>query len=284
MQGFISTIIPTLDDPLIGQVVLLAQQELASRGEIIVVGRDEARRVPRDGTVRFIDTGKPVGAATARNLGIQAAKGNYLFFLDADCLVQPGWADILIAHLSEGKKVVGGGVLSPTSNYWTLVYNISMFHEFLSESPPGLKRYLPTLNLAVHREVVERVGLMDESMQRGQDIDWTIRMALAGYQLYFEPRAAIVHFPRRTNMATVWRYGLLSGHFSARNRARYAAYYETPPLLQRPFWVRLLSPVVAAFVTVKMFTQNPCLLRYCHTAPAIYLTKIAWCLGVAAGS
>lgn len=280
MSGEISVIIPTLNDSLIDQVVDSVQRELAGE-EIIVVGRDESGVLLRRGDVRFIDTQEPVAAARARNLGIHAARGNWLFFVDADCLVRPGWAGGLAARLAEGEAVVGGGVISPTSNYWVLAYNLSMFHEFLSDRPAGPRRYLPTLNLAVRREVIDQVGLMDEGLQRGQDIDWTIRMALAGYRLYFEPRAAVVHCPRRLNLATVWRYWKRSGRFNVRNRLRHADYYRTPQLLTRPFWVRLLSPLVAAYVTVRIFARTPSLLRYLHTAPVIYLTKIAWCLGAA---
>ncbi len=281
MSSEISVIIPTLDDPLIAEVVASVKREMTDRGEIIVVGRDEAGRVSRNGDVRFIGTDEPVGAATARNLGIRAATGDWLFFIDADCLAQPGWAAGLATHLSKGESVVGGSVTFPTDDYWMLVYNLSMFHEFLTDKPAGPRPYLPTLNLAVQCDVIERVGLMDESLPRGQDIDWTIRMALAGYRLFFEPRAVIAHHPRRADLSTVWRYWVRSGRFNARNRLRYASYYGTPRLLAHPFWVRLLSPLVATYVTARIFARTPRLLRHAHTAPAIYITKIAWCLGAA---
>ena len=276
----ISVIIPVLNDPLIEQVVSSVRRELAEE-EIIVAGYDGYGFLRRR-DVRFIDTQGPVTAGKARNLGIQAARGQWLFFVDADCLVQEGWAEHLVYHLAAGKMVVGGGVGSPTHNYWILAYNLSMFHEFLSDQHPGFKRYLPTLNLAIRRDVVERVGLMDESLQRGQDIDWTIRMALAGYQLYFEPRAVVIHHPGRSNLRTIWQYWVRSGHFNLRNRLRYAEYYKTPlRLFAHPFLVQALSPLIAAYITAGIFGEAISRLRYLHTVPVIYLTKIAWCLGAA---
>lgn len=279
MSAQISVIIPTLNDPLINQVVESVINELPSGGEIIVVGRDETGRVSSNNAVRFIDTGHPVGASTARNLGIQAAEGEWLFFIDADCLAQPRWGKNLTARLSKGEDVVGGGVTFPVDNYWALAYNISMFHKFSNHNPAGLKQFLPALNLAVRREVIDKVGLMDESLPRSQDVDWTTRMALAGYRLYFDPQAVISHHPCKINLSAVWRYWMSSGYYSSRNRLRYAEYYRTPRLLTHSSLVRLLSPLIAAYVTTDIFARSPRLLRYIHTAPAIYLTKIAWLLG-----
>ena len=277
----VSVIIPTLNDPLIGQVVAGVRLQLGDAGEIVVVGKDKAGRIPTGDGIRFLDTGRPVTAPVARNLGIREAAADVLVFIDSDCLPQPGWLSGLLNRLTAGEEVVIGSVISPTENYWMLAYNISMFHEVMAHTRPGPRRYLPTLNLAIRREVVTEVGLMDESLPRGQDVEWGIRMALAGYQLTFEPSAAITHYPARTDPKTVWRFWVRSGRNMSRVRLRYADYYKTPAILANPTWVRLLSPLVAAYTTAGIFLCSPQLWRYIHTFPAIYATKIAWCLGAA---
>lgn len=277
----VSVIIPTVDDPLIGQVVPGVQTQLGDTGEIVVIGRDRAGRIPVTGRVRFIDTGQPATAPVARNIGIRASTGEVVVFVDSDCLPQPGWLSGLLERIAVGEDVVIGSVISPSRNYWVLAYNISMFHEFMAHARPGPRRYFPTLNLAIRREVIDKVGLMDESLPRGQDIEWGVRMALAGYRLYFEPSAAIMHCPARTDPNSVWDYWVRSGRNTSRVRLRYREYYRTPSILASPLWVKILSPLVAAYITAGIFLGSPQLWRHMHTVPAVYATKIAWCLGAA---
>jgi len=277
----ISVIIPTLNDTLIAQVVDRVCAEVDKSSEVIVVGRDDNRRIPRNSLVHFIETDHPVGASEARNIGIGAAKGEWLLFVDSDCFVLPGWFERLTARLSSGEMVVGGGVLSPTDDYWMLVYNISMFHEFLVGASAGHKAYLPTLNLGVRREVVDQVGLMDARLPRGQDMDWTIRMALSGYRLCFEPRAVVEHRPQKSGLAAIWATWLRGGFYNIENRLKYADYYRTPRLMRSAFLMAALSPLIGVYTTVRMYMRRPDLLVHLSAIPLVYLTKIAWCIGAA---
>jgi len=278
----VSIIIPTLNDPLIGSVLERVLLEAATvPSEVIVVGRDISHQIPRGLPLRFEDTRRPVGASVARNIGISVARGRTLVFLDADCFVRPGWLRALLAPLDSGELVIGGGVVTSTTDYWMLVYNLSMFHEYLASNPAGVKPYLPTLNLAVAREVIDQVGLFDETLLRSQDIDWTVRMAMKGYRLVFEPKAAVEHRPQKTGMRPTWVTWYRTGYFNVRNRVRYATYYRTPTLMRSASLLLGLSPLIGLYTTVSIFAHHPQLLKYAHAAPPVYLAKIAWCLGAA---
>ena len=80
-------------------------------------------------------------------------------------------------------------------NYWATAYNISMFHEFLPSARGGYRVHLPTANLLVRRQVIDAVGLLDETLPRGQDTDWTARMTEQGYRLRFVPQARVRALP-----------------------------------------------------------------------------------------
>ena len=176
----VAIIIPSLNAPTLARALAALAAQTDTPDEIIVVGRDEAGTLAAFPTVRFIDTGAPVCAARARNLGMAAATGELLLLLDADCVPRPDWLARHRARHAAGETVVGGAVELRGSNYWAQSDNVSMFHEFVPGLPPGPRLLLPTLNLSLRREVFESVGGMDESFPgaAAEDADWTIRIQM----------------------------------------------------------------------------------------------------------
>lgn len=286
MPPTISIIIPSLNSPLIGHVVAaILNQDTASLqrvGEILIIGKDRGARIPRHPLVRFVDTGHPVNAAVARNLGIVYAGGERLVFLDADCMPQIGWLSAHIAAHEAGQQVVGGSVMPDSDSYWGLVYNLTLFHEFLSSAAPGRRQLLPTLNLGVAREAVAAAGLLDERLRRGQDMEWTVRMRRAGIPLTFRPDAVIDHQHNRTTLRLVWRDCARSGYFSRRIRLEHAGSMGPTRVLRYRAVVLLLAPLIALAVTTRIVLRQWRLFsrpRFALTVPGIYLTKLAWAWG-----
>lgn len=278
----VSIIIPSLNSPLIHQVVeqLQAQTAAAQIGEILVVGRDEAHLLPDAANVRLIDTGQPVNSAIARNLGIEAAQHDWLVFLDSDCLPTPDWLAHHLRAQSEGHGVVGGGVLPEGENYWSLSYNLALFHEYYSTNPAGVYPYLPTLNLSVQRGVIDTVGGLNPDLPRAHDIEWTVRMRRAGVELYFEPAAAIYHQHNRTSFYKVWQDCAHSGFYMRQIRLNHPDWLPAPGWLRSRPLILLLAPLIAAGVTGKIMAARPRIfIRHWPTLPTLYLTKLAWCWG-----
>ncbi len=279
-----SIVIPSLNSPIIHLVIdaLMNQIDNHNIGEILIVGKDELELIQKTNKVRLIDTGHPVSASCARNIGIAQTQYDLLLFLDSDCIPVPTWLQEHQHAHEAGHRVVGGGVLPSGDNYWSLSYNITLFHEFLSTIPPGPRDYLPTLNLSVHRDVIDEVGQLDEELSRGQDIDWTARMNKAGYQPFFWPQAAVRHAHSRETLHKVWKDCARSGFYMRQIRLQNQDVLESPGWLKNRAFILGFSPLIATGVTGRIVKDNPNILKhYWQTLPAIYMTKLAWCWGAA---
>ena len=279
----ISLVIPSLNSPIIDQVItqVLKQAHSELISEIVVVGKDELNLMPSHPSVRLIDTQTAVSAPVARNIGIQETTGEWLIFLDSDCIPQPNWLDqhhrMIIDNLYD---VICGGVVPAGQNYWHLVYNLTLFHEVYTTTAAGSRHYFPTLNLAVRRSVIDDVGGLDETLIRGQDVEWTLRMTKAGYKLHLAPSAAVFHKHSRRDFAAVWRDCARSGFHMRRVRLENQEAFSTPFFLRSATLVLLLAPIIAAGVTANIIRKHLALFREkVWTIPGIYLTKIAWCWG-----
>ena len=282
-DGELSIIVPSLNSVTIDRTLdsLRGQTRPLAGTEIIVVGLDDAALVKEDRLVRFVSTGKAVCAAAARNIGMEEANGQYFLFIDSDCVAEADWMEKLMARHVLGEKVVAGGVAFGQGSYWALCDNVSRLHEFVASGEPRHLRYAPTLNLSVASEVARDVGGFNEGLHSGEDIDWTIRVANLGHVIYFEPRALVYHSPDRNSFSAVMRYAAESGFNMAHVRLRYPDVLRAPFLLRYRWGILALSPVVSLCVTAMIFVRNPWLVRYLHTLPVVFATKMAWCVGAA---
>jgi glycosyltransferase involved in cell wall biosynthesis len=278
----ISIIIPNLNSPIIDRTLeSVLHQDSKHDFEVIVVGMDQYNLVEQFEQVTFLQTPSPIGAAEARNIGIRHAQGEWLLFIDSDCIAEADWINTFAREFEAGRKVIGGGVITPKEPFWLLVYNLSMFYGELASQKEKFRKFMPTLNLAVHRKVIEDVGMMNEELPRGQDIEWTSRMSLAGYKLFFNPTAMVKHVPERKDFKTLRAFVRKSGYYMIRVRLKYPGVFNTPDILQNPLLWRLGAPIVAGYITLKIFFQTKEVRQHWQILPFIYLQKFSWCLGAA---
>lgn len=275
-----SIIIPCTDSLVIPSILdaLHRQIEEPDHTEILVVGSDQSKLVGSTGMVRFLPTGSTLTCASdKRNLGMLSARGEYFLFLDDDCIPDPAWSTELLYHLVQGKAIVGGSVRFSRKNYLQMADNLSAFHDVLPYTESGYRPYLMTANLGLHRRVIEQVGLMQPGKNRADDLEWTQRMRAKGYNLYFEPRASILHDPPRRDFRSVWKHWTSDAPDTLEVRLRYAAFLHTPRLASQRHLYLWGAPVIAAWATARTYAHWRSWYHYAHALPAVYLTKLAWC-------
>ena len=257
-----SIVIPNLHSPRIGEVLeALRLQEGVDRSdyEILVVGRDKYGVVRRheagDKQVRFLESERDLNPAEARNRGIKAARGRLIFFIDADCIAFPDWMARLLERYKEGYPVVGGSMWFDRDGYWVLSDNVAHFHDLLPDIGRGVNRHfmLATANMLIEKAILEKVGMFDESFPRGQDFELSMKLRRAGYHLFFEPEAQIIHRPFRDTLGAVLRHSAGWARYSIRIRTKYRDTLKTPRLLFSPLILRIFSPLIALVVMANIF-------------------------------
>jgi GT2 family glycosyltransferase len=281
-----SVVIPNLHCPVIDQTLraLELQEFDRKRFEVVVVGMDRHDLVHENDLIRFERSEQPLAPARARNRGAALTSGEVIVFIDADCIPKPDWLQVLSQRFAEpGVAVVGGGISFIALNYWSLVDNLSLLHESLPVHRAGTRGLVPTGNLSVRRGAFEKIGGFNERypLPSGEDADLTLRLRQAGYTLNFEPRAEVIHNSPRHRFGELLRRSYRQGMYSTKMDPKYASVEGFPGVLRTRLGVLILSPFLATYATLKIF-RNPTILKnYWHAAPAILISKFAWCFGAA---
>lgn len=149
----------------------------------------------------------------ARNVGIKAAVGNVIAFVDADCRPRHDWLEQLTAPFADPEVgiVVGEVSALPSRNlferYAERQSTLSQTHTLAHPFYP----YGQTANLAIRRNALEEVGLFRPYMTTGGDADlcWRIQQQTA-WQIRFSEQAIVNHRHRSTlgELRRQWyRYG-----------------------------------------------------------------------------
>ncbi|MBE9125523.1 MULTISPECIES: glycosyltransferase family 2 protein [unclassified Coleofasciculus] len=175
-QFFVSVIIPVYNgEKFLAEAIENVQQQGHYPLEIIVVD-DGSTDGTADIAAQFKDEIRYVyqsnkGPAVARNLGITLASGNVIAFLDTDDLWSNDKLKLQLTYLAEhpSVEIVQGSIQQMQLSTWTREGK-AIFKEV--HSPYS---YI-NIGSAIYRKLVfDKVGLFDETMSYGEDVDWFFR-------------------------------------------------------------------------------------------------------------
>ncbi len=138
------------------------------------------------------------GLAAARNLGIKKSKGKIIVFIDDDCIAKQNWLRNLVTGF-EGKIVGVGGRIESYKPKTVAQKYAQIFLYDHKEAVGGVKEppHLGT-NSAFLKRTLFKVGLFDENLRCGEDVDLSWRLYFAGYNLIYQKKAVIYHRDDKT--------------------------------------------------------------------------------------
>jgi len=230
---FFSCIIPVYNRP--GEIKDLLSSLLSqsyTQFEVVIV--EDGSTLPceevvasfsQDLSIRYFYQ-ENTGQGFARNFGMQQSKGDFFVILDSDVLLPSTYFERLQEAIQSRSLDAFGGPDAAASNFYPLqkAMDFAMTSFWTTGGIRGKLKDLSTyqargFNMGVSREVVNRLGgFVDPN--RGEDIEWSIRIKKAGFRLELVPEAFVYH--KRKN--TLWTF-TKQGFSFGRNRVNVSRYH-----------------------------------------------------------
>ena len=228
-------------------VEVLVSDNGSTDGSIEGVGQLAAT----DSRLQLIENGCNLGFARANNIALSRTSGEYVLFLNPDCIVLPNTLALVLAALVEHADAGMAGCLIRTPDGQVepncsrrLPTPIGLIRRALgrgsTEAPslPGTSvvEAISGAFMLARRDDLDRIGAFDDAyFMHWEDLDLCRRFRDAGRQLLFVSDVEIVHFKghssRRTPLRVEW--------YKHRGMLRYLRKFHLVG------WLSLLLPVVA---------------------------------------
>lgn len=198
--------------------------------------------------VKFIRSEKNLGFAGGNNLGIEAATGEYLLFLNNDTEVDPGFLEPLVqlfeTHPDAGaasSKILyynSGGVIQYAGSTCVNPFTGRNKRVGFMEKDQGQHDTLRQTDLAhgaammVPRKVIEKAGMMpDFFFLYYEEIDWCESIKKAGYKIYFVPGSRVYH----KESMSVGKNSTIKTYYMTRNRLLFMRRHTSG--MKKIFWM-----------------------------------------------
>jgi len=155
---------------------------------------------------------KNSGASVARNTGVRLAKGELISFIDSDDVLEPGHLETAVATFQEYQNLglfccdammIGpdGEALNDGRTWHTVNGEVKRY-----PVKSGLRNLMDIFlfsnsfpGFTLRREIFEKIGYLDQDLFPLDDYDLALRVAGAGYQVYYCHRPLARYRVHETN-------------------------------------------------------------------------------------
>jgi glycosyltransferase involved in cell wall biosynthesis len=161
--------------------------------------------------------------ASSRNIGLSHCNGDLILQTDDDARPFPNWIEEIVkAHKNNPDcGVIGGRVIDASQGKF--LSKIADIATFPNHNTTRRVRSVAGVNSSYKKEVIESVGEYDETLFRGEDVDFNWRAIQKGWDVLFCPKIKVKHLHRPS-----WK-SLFQQHFMY-GRAHYLVRKKWPEM------------------------------------------------------
>ena len=184
--------------------------------EVIVIddgSKDDTAAIVQEYKVRLISTGNR-GLSAARNVGLEAATGEIVAYIDDDACPDPDWLLYLASAFRNSNYAAIGGPNIPFPNDGFVPNCVAHApgrptHVLISDTEA---EHIPGCNMAFRKSCLNAVGGFDPQFRiAGDDVDVCWRFQQRGWKLGLAHSAIVWHHCRnsfKTYLKQQWNYGV----------------------------------------------------------------------------
>lgn len=191
------------------------------------------------------------GRSIARNYGIDRAGGDFLIFVDSDCILPPDYIANLRKALSDNPADCFGGPdaahdsFSDTQKAINYAMTSFLTTGGIRGGKVSMEKFTPrTFNMGFSRMVYDKVGGFREMFS--EDIDMSTRIRLAGFRIALFPEVAVFH-KRRVDFKKFWRQVHVFGMSRITLQLLYPGSMKPVHWLPALFTIGAIAMIVGAF-------------------------------------
>jgi GT2 family glycosyltransferase len=246
--------------------------------EVVNASRQGAEGTRQEISFKLIKTVNK-NLAASRNVGLPLCQGDIVAMTDDDAEVYPDWVtQIKRVHAEHPEAGAVGGAVVGAQSGDDFLSRLADIVTFVSPPEPRSVRTVPGVNVSYKREVVEQVGRQDETLFRGEDVDYNWRVKQLGFDVYYHPAIRVVHHHRPT-LRQFLRQHYMYGRAYYLVRGKWPDMYCVyPHALRRPKDVlKALNFIAAPFYEpVQYAAKLERLIDRVPAYPVLFANQLAW--------
>lgn len=179
------------------------------------------------------------GVSAARNRGMKHAMGDYVGFLDDECVVKPNWLEVTVADIAEfypliiGGPYVGALLPGPVPKWFKVEYGNAYFLNYNFKRGFQKKFRASSGNMFLHRRVCETQKFDHKFSMKGYELKLGAEILLqerflrenTDAMVFYEPHIEVAHYILPQKMSLLYRArrllqsGAADSYYKARSTA-----------------------------------------------------------------